>query len=234
MTRVPRHARSVVENFDEEAPRWRRNYDAAAAGGGAMRGRFARFEAALDALAPPPASVLDFGCGTGDLARALDQRGWRVTGCDASPAMLAVARDLRPSGTWDLIDPHPDRPLPFPAESFDAVVASSVFEYLADPLSSLRQIAAVLRPGGALVLTVPDPLDPLRRREERLRRLARFGPAWLALRWTRWRPYFNYLRLSINRFPLERWRMLLSEAGFAPDARASGGDPLALLIARKR
>lgn len=234
MTGAPRHARSVVANFDEEAPRWRRNYDADAQGGGAMRVRLEQFAAALGGLAPPPAEVLDFGCGTGDLARALAQRGWRVTGCDASPAMLAVARELAPEGTWTQIEPLPDRPLPFPAAGFDAVVASSVFEYLADPLASLRQIAAVLRPDGGFALTVPDPRYLPRQREEKWRSLGRFGPAWLVLRHTRWRPFFNYLRLSINRFPLERWLVLLREAGFTPEPPPAEPGPLALLIARKR
>jgi len=234
MTRTDLHARQVVANFDEEAPQWRRHYDTEAEGGGGMQARLEQFTAALERLAPPPATVLDFGCGTGDLARALAQRGWRVTGCDASSAMLAVARELAPEGAWTLIEPGPDRPLPFPAESFDAVVASSVLEYLADPLASLRQVAAVLRSHGGLVLTVPDPRYIPRQREERWRRLGRFGPAWLLLRHTRWRMFFNYLRLSINRFPLERWLALLHEAGFTPDPVPAEPGPLALLTARKR
>jgi SAM-dependent methyltransferase len=199
-----------------------------------MRVRLDELAAALDWLAPPPATVLDFGCGTGDLVRALAQRGWRMTGCDASPAMLAVARELMPEGNWELVEPFPNHPLPFPAASFDAVVASSVFEYLADPLLSLRQIAAILRPKGGLAMTVPDPRYIPRQREEKWRSLGRLGPAWLVLQRTRWRPFFNYLRLSINRFPLEHWLVLLREAGFTPAPPPDKPGPLALLIARKQ
>ena len=46
--------------------------------------------------------------------------------------------------------------------------------------------------------------------------------------------FFNYLRLSINRFPLERWLALLRKTGFTPDPAPAEPGPLALLTARKR
>lgn len=54
-------------------------------------------EAALVAgLAPPPATVLDLGCGTGRVADVLAARGYVVTGVDNSPAMLAHVRLAEP------------------------------------------------------------------------------------------------------------------------------------------
>jgi SAM-dependent methyltransferase len=230
MTADRRHAESVVANFDQEAPRWQRNY---ADGAGAMQPRLALFAEALGQAVPPPACVLDFGCGTGELGRALAARGWQVSGCDASPAMLAVARAEAPHGSWVQLEPMADRPLPFEPASFDAVVASSVFEYLADPGATLHQLAVVLRPGGWLFLTVPDPRSVLRQREAFWLAIARSAPCWAVLRHTRWRLYFSYLRLSINRFPLERWGALLAQAGFEPAPIPASSGPLALLAARK-
>src|ERR1044072_2967846 len=43
--------------------------------------------------APTQGRMLDIGCGTGKSFLAMIDRGWAVTGCDISPAMLAVARD---------------------------------------------------------------------------------------------------------------------------------------------
>jgi 2-polyprenyl-3-methyl-5-hydroxy-6-metoxy-1,4-benzoquinol methylase len=58
-------------------------------------------------LSPPPASVLDAGCGTGRVAIELARRGVVVVGVDCDPSMLATARRLAPELTWvqsDLAD----------------------------------------------------------------------------------------------------------------------------------
>ena len=44
----------------------------------------------------PPARILDAGCGTGNYARELARRGYRVVGVDASPRLLAAARVALP------------------------------------------------------------------------------------------------------------------------------------------
>ncbi len=66
-----------------------------------------------DILPPPPARVLDAGCGEGALSRRLADAGYAVTAIDADPAAVAAARSrlLRPGGTlvldeyaWDWAD----------------------------------------------------------------------------------------------------------------------------------
>src|SRR4051794_20988912 len=62
----------------------------------------------VEQLLPPPARVLDAGCGTGRVAARLHERGYDVVGCDADPSMIAVARRDRPDLDWrvcDLADP---------------------------------------------------------------------------------------------------------------------------------
>jgi SAM-dependent methyltransferase len=51
--------------------------------------------------------------------------------------------------------------LPFPAASFDKVISSEVLEHLEDDASAMREVARVLRPGGACAVTVPNANYPL-------------------------------------------------------------------------
>lgn len=77
-------------------------------------------------LIPPKARVLDIGCGTGALAFCLNERGYRVTGIDASPRMIDMAkRNNRSSGTWFAVG-NALEGLPFEDKSFDLVISSYV------------------------------------------------------------------------------------------------------------
>jgi ubiquinone/menaquinone biosynthesis C-methylase UbiE len=101
----------------------------------------------------PTARVLDVGCGTGELLRRLRARypGARLAGLDPVAEMLDVARD-KLSGTEDLRIGYADS-LPWASGSFDMVVSCNMFHYIAHPKTALREMARVIRPGGALVLT---------------------------------------------------------------------------------
>ena len=50
--------------------------------------RLYTFEKQLSGLLKPPAAVLDFGCGTGNIACHLSACGYAVSACDISPAMI--------------------------------------------------------------------------------------------------------------------------------------------------
>ena len=99
------------------------------------------------------AAVLDLGCGTGEpVARWLAGRGHRVTGVDASPAMLQIARAGMPGGTWIRADM---RRLAL-GRRFDAVIAWNSLFHL-DPAgqrAALARIAGHLAPGGRVLATV--------------------------------------------------------------------------------
>jgi 2-polyprenyl-6-hydroxyphenyl methylase/3-demethylubiquinone-9 3-methyltransferase len=91
--------------------------------------------------------ILDLGCGKGRFARVLQARGARVVGIDLSSAMLAEAIGLnRVRATA--------RRLPFPDQSFDAIIAVEVFEHLHHRLrgSVLREAQRVLRPEGIFAI----------------------------------------------------------------------------------
>lgn len=231
---MSRDASSIARYFDACASIWERNYAPA----GSMRERVAQFSAAIGARVAPPASILDFGCGTGEITRALAAGGYAVAGCDLSPAMVAAARSRTPAGgpTYVVLDAGRLPLLPFADAQFDAVLSSSVFEYLPDAAAQLRELRRVLRPGGWLVATVPDPRHPLRADEDRER--ARIEAAWwrgwfarLPL-WLRSRTRTEYLLRSGNRFPLDAWCRHFEEAGLKCAQIAACTGPLALLEAR--
>ena len=97
--------------------------------------------------------VLDVGCGTGELLRRVRANvpDAVLAGLDPVPEMLDVARE-KLSGRDDLRVGYADR-LPWNAGTFDVVVSCNMFHYISDPLRALREMARVLRPTGALVLT---------------------------------------------------------------------------------
>ncbi|CAN5612295.1 class I SAM-dependent methyltransferase [soil metagenome] len=55
-------------------------------------------------LVPPPARVLDAGCGTGRIAMRLHYLGYDVVGCDVDPAMIRVAEQEAPELAWQVAD----------------------------------------------------------------------------------------------------------------------------------
>lgn len=100
--------------------------------------------------------ILDAGCGSGPLSAALLERGAVVTGFDASPAMLGLARQrLGPDADLHVADLG--RALPFADDTFDDVVVSLVLHYLRDWSAPLAELRRVLRPGGRLLLSVYHP-----------------------------------------------------------------------------
>lgn len=108
-------------------------------------------------LVPAPGvATLDFGCGEGRVSRDLTARGHSVTGIDASPTLLAAARDADPGGEYLLADATN---LPFDDDRFDLVVAYNVLMDVDDLAGSVREAARVLAPGGRLCLSITHPMN---------------------------------------------------------------------------
>ncbi len=101
----------------------------------------------------PGERLLDLGTGTGRYAVEAAARGAWVVGVDASPAMLAVARErLRASGRPVQLVRADLAHLPFPDGAYDAAVAVTSLCFVDNPVAVLREVRRVLTPGGRLVL----------------------------------------------------------------------------------
>ncbi|HWB48872.1 MAG TPA: methyltransferase domain-containing protein [Stellaceae bacterium] len=112
----------------------------------AATGEFAA--ALLDAAgAGPGMRLLDLCCGTGLIAAAAAARGAIAAGLDFSPAMLAEARAVRPELDFREGDAEA---MPFPGDSFDAVVSSFGIHHVPRPARALAEAQRVLRPGGRI------------------------------------------------------------------------------------
>jgi SAM-dependent methyltransferase len=100
--------------------------------------------------------VLDVGTGEGQIARLAVQDGAElVAGVDPTVAQLATAVAR---GGDALFARANALALPFPDESFDAVVVCLVFEHIADHRPAIAEIARVLRPGGRFAFFLNHPL----------------------------------------------------------------------------
>jgi ubiquinone/menaquinone biosynthesis C-methylase UbiE len=100
--------------------------------------------------------MLDAGCGSGPLFEDLRSRGAHVSGFDASPAMLELARQ-RLGADADLRVADLSQPLPYADATFDDVVCSLVLHYLREWTAPLAELRRVLKPGGRLLLSVNHP-----------------------------------------------------------------------------
>lgn len=100
----------------------------------------------------PFADVLDVGCGTGAVIELLHEKypDARYVGLDLTPDMIAVAQAKSLNGCEFVVGDAED--LPFPANSFDAVLSSNSFHHYPNPEKFFAGVARVLRPGGRLIL----------------------------------------------------------------------------------
>jgi SAM-dependent methyltransferase len=149
-----------------------------------------RHAAFLASGLPRGGRVLDVGCGRGVILGALADRGIEAHGFEVSEAAargadarakICVATRLEEAG--------------YPDGYFDGVIIWHVLEHVRDPRSTLETIRRILRPGGRLVVAVPNFGSPQARWA---------GPAWFHLDLPR----------HLYHFPLTALRQLLHRTGF--------------------
>ena len=98
--------------------------------------------------------ALDVGCGAGLLAEPLARLGANVTGVDASPALIAVARDHAQRAGLDIH--YQSGELSQLQSQFDLITCMEVIEHVADPSVFLNLVVQRLAPGGLLILSTPN------------------------------------------------------------------------------
>ena len=111
--------------------------------------RVVEFVAATARLGPG-ASVLEIGCGTGQLTELLARSGFRLTAIDIGPSMIAAAR-RRVANADVSFQVTPFEDLAADDASFDLVISSAAFHWI-DPEVAFSKSARLLRPGGWLAL----------------------------------------------------------------------------------
>lgn len=95
--------------------------------------------------------ALDVGCGKGLLLQRLHEHGWQVFGTELSAVSSQYARSAGLTVYTAAVEDAP-----FEAGSFDLVTLFHVLEHLPHPKASLATLFALLRPGGRLIVEVPN------------------------------------------------------------------------------
>jgi SAM-dependent methyltransferase len=93
--------------------------------------------------------ILEVGCGRAWLRSYLEERGWKYVGVDLVLSE-AVGETPGPSALGD------SAALPFPDETFDALVCIDAYEHFPDPSRAVREFHRVLKPGGEVFLSTPN------------------------------------------------------------------------------
>lgn len=128
----------------------------------------------ISMLPEEPSTIVDLGCGTGDLSLAMAGPGRRIILVDQSQAMLDEAR----KALSDAADTELDfrlgsmEHLPLANEEADVAVLSMVLHHVPEPMAALKEAARVLRPDGLLILA-----DLCHHNEEVMR--SSFADFWL-------------------------------------------------------
>lgn len=104
-------------------------------------------------LPPTPASILDVGCGTGSLSVVLAGLGYKVTGIDLSPAMIALAQEKAAAHGHQIAFQVMDAAFPqFARRQFDVIICRHLLWALPEPQQVLRRWSELLKQPGRLLL----------------------------------------------------------------------------------
>ena len=139
---------------------------------------------------PKGGRVLDVGCGRGTLLTSLAKRGFEAHGVEVSEHAAQGAdrrAEIRTAGTLAEAG--------YPDDWFDLVIYWHVFEHLRDPRAALEEVRRILRPGGSVVVAVPN--------------FSSWQARWAADAWFHLDPPRH-----IYHFPVSALRSLLTDCGF--------------------
>jgi 2-polyprenyl-3-methyl-5-hydroxy-6-metoxy-1,4-benzoquinol methylase len=173
-------------------------------------------------------SWLDAGCGTGTLSRLLAERGCTVLGVDAAIEMVEAAGRLAQSEDrtvplkFEQVETIAR--LPLVNDSCDGVLCSSVLEYVSDVDACLTEFARVLRPGGLLLVSVPNRHSIVRLAQAGCHRLGK----WLGQSWV------SFIDYSRNQYSASQFEARLAAYGFCPEKVVAFGSPLPKWAQRSR
>ncbi|MFO1436623.1 MAG: bifunctional 2-polyprenyl-6-hydroxyphenol methylase/3-demethylubiquinol 3-O-methyltransferase UbiG [Gammaproteobacteria bacterium] len=141
-----------VEKFDALAARW---WDS----NGPFRPLHdlnpARLQFVTSCASLANCKVIDIGCGGGILSEAMARAGAHVTGIDASPAAIDIARLHAEHDrlTIDYRCENAEKTAQSEAASYDLVTCMELLEHVPDPCALIQTCATLAKPGGSVVLS---------------------------------------------------------------------------------
>lgn len=99
----------------------------------------------------PLGRLLEIGCASGGFLHRMARQGWLVEGVEPSKKAAETARSLGYKVFSGPIEAMPEQ-----ESSYDLIVGWMVLEHLHDPIHSLQKLSRLVKPGGFLVLSVPN------------------------------------------------------------------------------
>jgi len=103
----------------------------------------------INKFSPPPAKLLEIGCGTGNVCSFLSKKGYEVTGCEFYDEAIKISWPGYVKVRGDACA------LKFENNSYDIVCLFDVIEHFDDDVQTLKEAIRVLKQGGILAITVP-------------------------------------------------------------------------------
>jgi ubiquinone/menaquinone biosynthesis C-methylase UbiE len=145
------------QHFDEHSDYWRDVYEHDRSYAGYTLQKQHRFVIDMVQQTPNAKRILDVGCGAGVTMIELAEKGYAVSGLDIAPKMIELAqaeaqrRQLQCDFKVGLAES-----LPYPDQSFDVLIALGLLGNILDDKPVLKEMVRVLKPGGRLLLTMPN------------------------------------------------------------------------------
>ena len=154
---------NVKSHFSERADQWAGQYSDCQPHSLNKQNLLSRQRFAVEMIQsalPKGSSVLDVGCGAGQVSGTLMELGYQVWGVDLAEPMVAVAGARFGLDRFRVGDIEH---IPFQDNTFDAVICLGVIEYVPTDENALKEIRRVLKSGGTAVVSTPSAISPLHR-----------------------------------------------------------------------
>ncbi len=142
---------------------------------------------------------LDIGCASGFLLEIAENNGWEPFGIDLSPKLLKEAKDRVKTSNIILGKIEDSN---YNEEYFDVITAIAILEYLTDPLSFIKEVNKILKPGGLFIFkTVCIDSYPAKK----------YGINWDHLKWPGHLIFFSTQSLknmlAVNNLTIINWKI---------------------------
>lgn len=149
---------NIISVFNAGAKKFADDIDREIKAGRYLRGEL--FVEFVKQAVPSGSFILDYGCGPGRISLMLARSGFEVLGVDPSETMLEQAKEQHHQGLSVQFRVGDETILP--PDSFDAIICSSVIEYVPEPDKLLQRFHDSLREKGVLVISYSNRVSPLR------------------------------------------------------------------------